>query len=436
MVKELDTSFGTFWDFMKQSRILKAGLAFNLLYYLCVILAFVFYYLQGTLSETIYTLDFQVFYEAGQVFPNSPSEIYSVNPNGLPYRYLPSFAAFIAPFTNIPLIILYFINISFMMILNVGIVFFVYLVSVQRGVKASTKNFEKTLLIVFITPQHIVNIILGQITQIAILLVLIALFILQSNSNDSFQWFICVGLLIGVASTLKPFFLILIPFLIPITLRSRFRIDVEFRQVAGVISGFMLSMLPNIVFFVIYPATIEQFLQVNIEGLSNHHSTSITRLLSTLLTGVGVYGIELAIMLVLGCCLFMISYVRFVKASDKQKNYIHHFSEMMFLVLLVYPDSWFLFLGVWYAFLAPSMIYLYSYQNLSEKEMHTLDILWSGSNNLLAFFSFGIVVHYLVLGIDPINPIWLLILYLLYHRLLVKRNEEIESSESELSLRV
>ena len=423
MVIELDTSFGTFWQYLKQSRMLKAGLAFNLLYYFCVILGFVFYYLQGTLSETIYTLDFQVFYEAGQVFLNSPSEVYSVNPNGLPYRYLPSFAAFLSPFTKIPLIILYFINISFMMIMNVGIVFLVYLVSLQMGVNTSTKNFEKTLLIVFITPQHIINIILGQITQIAILLVLIALLILQSNSNDSFPWFICIGLLIGIASTLKPFFLILVPFLIPITLQSRFHIHVKFRQIAGVISGFILSMIPNIVFFVLYPAAINQFIQVNIEGLSNHHSTSITRLISTLLTGVGIYGVELAIMLMLGCGLFLISYVRYVKAPETQKNYIHHFSEMMFLVLLVYPDSWFLFLGVWYAFLAPSMIYLYSNQNLTEKEMHTLDILWSGSNNLLAFFSLGIIVHYLVLGFDPINPIWLLILYLLHHWFLVKRND-------------
>ena len=425
MVEEIGSSFGTFWDFLRKSRMLKMGLAFNLIYYFCVILGFSFYYLQGTLSETIYTLDFQVFYEAGRVFLNSPSEIYTVNPNGLPYRYLPSFAAFVAPFTNIPLIILYFINISFMMILNLGIVFFIYLVSLQMGIKTSTKNFEKTLIIVFITPQHIVNIILGQITQIAILLVLIALFILKSNSNDSFLWFICVGLLIGIASTLKPFFLVLIPFLIPITLQDRFRIKVKFRQFIGVISGFILSIIPNIVFFVMYPATINQFIQVNIEGLSNHHSTSITSLLSFLLTGIGINGLELAIMLVLGFGLFMISYVRFVKAPETQKKYIHHFSEMMFLVLLVYPDSWFLFLGVWYAFLAPSMIYLFSNQNLSEKEMHTLDILWSGSNNLLAFFSFGIVIHYLVLGIDPINPIWLLILYLLHHRLLVRRNDEL-----------
>ncbi|MFW9807543.1 MAG: hypothetical protein ACFFFK_12515, partial [Candidatus Thorarchaeota archaeon] len=77
-----------------------------------------------------------------------------------------------------------------------------------------------------------------------------------------------------------------------------------------------------------------------------------------------------------------------------------------------YPDSWFLFLAVWYAFLAPSMLELYTLHD----DNRTMDNLWTGSNNLLGFFTIGILLHYLLLGFDPIIPIWLVILYILYHR--------------------
>ena len=417
MVNELEISYDSFLEYFKNSRLLKVGLAFNLIYFVCVILGLVYFLLEGTLLETVFTVDFRVFVEAGQAFLISPSEIYSVDPNGLPFRYFPVFAAYMALFTGVPLLTLYLINITLMMVCNLGIVYFAYQVSLQVGVTPSTKNFERTLLFVFIAPQHIVNIMFGQITQFAILLVLLSLFILQSSRHDSFGWFLCVGMLIGLASTLKPFFLIFIPFLIPISILSRFRLTVPLRQLAGVMSGFLLSMLPNIVYFITYPTALDAFIRVNLfEDLTGQHSTSITKLILALTPFSDSFSLQLAIILILGGFLFFKSYVRFATTPNTQKNYLHHFTDMMFLVLLVYPDSWFLFLAVWYAFLGPSMLQMYSNKRILEEETRTLDILWSGANNLLAFFTIGIILHYLVLGFDPIIPIWLIILYILYHR--------------------
>ncbi|MFW9965301.1 MAG: hypothetical protein ACFFCX_17135, partial [Candidatus Sifarchaeia archaeon] len=339
----------------------------------------------------------------------------------LPFRYFPIFAAFMAIFANVPLLILYLINITLMMICNVGIVYFVYQVSLQLGVTPSTKNFERTLLFVFIAPQHIINIMFGQITQFAILLVLLLLFLIQSSRHTSIGESLFVGVLIGIASILKPFFLVFIPFLIPLNIRGRFHVSVPTRQLLGVMLGFILAMLPNIVYFIAYPTTLDEFIQVNLyENLTGQHSTSITNLIMALLPFSDSIWLQFTVILILGGLLFFRSYIRFITTPNTQKNYLHHFTDMMFLVLLVYPDSWFLFLAVWYAFIGPSMLQMYSDKKVLEQGTRTLDILWSGANNLLAFFSIGIILHYLVLGFDPVIPIWLIILYILYHRVFAR----------------
>ncbi|MFW9887787.1 MAG: hypothetical protein ACFFER_06370, partial [Candidatus Thorarchaeota archaeon] len=216
---------------------------------------------------------------------------------------------------------------------------------------------------------------------------------------------------------LKPFCLVFLPFLVPFTLTDRLRLTVPIRRFVGVFVGLLLSMIPNLIYFALYPSTLNEFLYVNfVEGLSLHHSTSITRLVSALLPIFDQTVVEFSIMLVLGGFIFLRSYLRFLKSPKDAKDYLHHFADMMFLVLLVYPDSWFLFLAFLYAFLGPSMLKLYASDLKPENNTRRVDILWHGANNLLALFPLGIALHYLVLGFDPINPVWIAILYLLYHR--------------------
>ncbi|MFW9980530.1 MAG: hypothetical protein ACFFE3_01275 [Candidatus Thorarchaeota archaeon] len=403
----------TFMEYFRSSRLLKVGLAFNLIYYIGVVVGFFFLFLQGTYLDTVFTVDFRVFYEAGLEFVNSPADIYLVNPNGLPFRYLPSFAMFMALFVGAPMVTLYLANITLMMFCNVGIVYIVYQVSLQRGVTTTTKNFERTLLFVFIAPQHIINIMFGQITQLAILFSLLALFLLQSPQRS---WTCCIliGLLIGFATTLKPFFLLFFPFLFPLTMTGRFQFTFPVRQCTGALAGFLLSMVPNILYFIVYPAAFNGLIEVNLfEELTGQHSTSVTKLILAFVPLTDTFLLQIGIIIILGGFIFLRSYAKFVRTPSGKKNYLHHFTDMTFLILLVYPDSWFLFLAVWYAFLAPSMLVLYKTQS----DNQTMDFFWSGANNLLAFFTIGILIHYLLLGFDPIIPIWLTILYVLYHRL-------------------
>jgi len=403
----------SFTEYFRTSRLLKIGLAFNLIYYIGVISGFFFFLFQGTYLNTVFSVDFRVFYEAGQEFVNSPADIYLVNPNGLPFRYFPSFAMFISLFVGAPMVSLYLVNITAMMLCNVGIVYFVYQVSLQRGVTIATKNFEKTLLVVFITPQHIINIIFGQITQLAILLVLLTLFLLQSSALDSWKRCLLIGVLIGLAATLKPFFLLFFPFLFPLTRTDRFQFSLPVKQYTGVLAGFLITMVPNILYFSVYPAAIDRFIQVNLfQELTGQHSTSLTKLLLVFVPLTDTFILQIGIILVLSGFIFLRSYAQFVTAPSGKKDYLHHFTDMSFLVLLVYPDSWFLFLAVWYTFMAPSMLELYK----SRSDDRNMDFLWSGSNNLLGFFTIGILLHYLILGFDPLIPVWLVILYVLYHR--------------------
>jgi hypothetical protein len=413
-VTEEPNTSPSFVDYFRHSRLLKVGLAFNLIYYSGVIVGFVFLFLQGTYLDTVFTVDFQVFYEAGLEFVISPADIYTVNPNGLPFRYLPAFAMFMALFASVPMVVLYIANITLMMVSNVGIVYFAYRISLQRGVTTTTKNFEKTLLFVFIAPQHIVNIMFGQITQLAILSTMIVLFLLQSTKRQGWKCCLLIGLLIGVSTTLKPFFLLFFPFLFPLTKTGRFQFTFPVKQCTAVLIGFLISMLPNILYFSIYPASFDALIQVNLmEELVGQHSTSLTKLIMAFIPLTDTFVIQIGIIIILGGFIFLRSYGKFLMTPSGKKDYLHHFTDMTFLILLVYPDSWFLFLAVWYAFLAPSMLELYK----SHDDNRTMDLLWSGANNLLGFFTIGILIHYLLLGFDPIIPIWLLILYILYHRL-------------------
>ena len=421
LVTDPSHSSESFSEYFKRSRLLKIALAFNLIYYFGVIASFAFLLFQGTVFDTVFTVDFRVFYEAGQAFANSPGEIYTVNPHGLPFRYFPTFAAFMALFSSIPLVQLYLIDISFMMVCNFGIVYFVYQICIQLGVSSTTKNFEKTLTFVFIAPQHIVNIMFGQITQLSILLTIIALFILRTKELDKIQWFFVVGLLIGLATTIKPFFVVFIPFMIPISRGGRLGITISLRHLVGVSIGILCVMVPNLIFFILYPNAVNEFIQINfVQDLTGQHSTSLTKLILAFVNLADTFLIQLGIIIIIGGFIFFKSYFHFIQSPENQKQYQRHFTDMVFLILLVYPDSWFLFIAVWYAFLAPSMLLLYNSSSISEDEMKKLDILWSGSNNLLAFFSIGIVLHYLVLGFDPIIPIWLLILYVLYQRAMTR----------------
>jgi hypothetical protein len=195
-------------------------------------------------------------------------------------------------------------------------------------------------------------------------------------------------------------------------------------------------MLPNLVYFLLYPESFAGFIRVNFfENLDYHHSTSFTRLLIAIIPALQAQLLKYLIMISLGSIIFFKSYHRFVNTPDSSKQYVHHFSEIMFLVLLVYPDSWFLFLAIWYSVFGPSMLVLYNTESVIQNSEKLLDILWSGANNLIAFFTIGVLLHYLVLGFDPTIPLWLISLYIIFQNIQGRTLEKIVYTNRKIVLR-
>jgi hypothetical protein len=257
-----------------------------------------------------------------------------------------------------------------------------------------------------------------------------ALLILIVGKSDSIKLFFVAGLLIGLASTVKPFCLVFAPFLIPLSLRDRYGVGTHIKQVVGVILGGATVLLPNLVYFAIYPSALDDFIQINLyQGLVQHHSTSITRLILAFIPPSFAMVVQWAVIILLGGFVFGMSYVRFLRTPNEEKRYIHHFADMMFLVLLIYPDSWFLFLAIWYAFYAPAILDLYNSPKIQGEDERLVDILWSGGNNLIAFFTIGILLYYLILGFDPVIPLWVLSLYIIYQRMTskIQNNSKLET---------
>ncbi|TFG34862.1 hypothetical protein EU527_01430 [Candidatus Thorarchaeota archaeon] len=429
----LDGPHESFPAYFRRSRLLHIGLFFNLIYYIAIVFVYLILYSTGSISTTVYSMDIQVFYEAGRVLLVSPGDLYSVSPNGLPFRYFPLFSYVYAILQPIPLEVLYLINCSIMMLLNWGVLWLSYRLCLAYGLISNTKNFEKTLLFIFIAPQHIVNLILGQFSQFLIFLILYAILLLQKADLHSVRQYFFVGIALGMASNLKPFAVILFVFAVPVFRISRYKFGIPWRPLLGVFLGFMLMMIPNAIFFWIYPESLSGFIRVNFfENLDNHHSTSITRLLTSLFPLLQNPIPKYTIMLAMSLFIFFISYSRFVNTPQESKKYILHFAEMLFLVLLIYPDSWFLFLAIWYTVLGPSMLLFYNSYDSSQTEHKVTDILWAGSNNLLAFFWIGVLLHYLVLGFDPIGPIWLLLVYVLFIYLVKRPNKLLKHNKDQL----
>ncbi|MDF1541159.1 MAG: hypothetical protein P1Q69_19835 [Candidatus Thorarchaeota archaeon] len=62
-MKELESSFKSFWAYLRGSRTFLFGFGFSLLSYLAVVILFAFYLTQGVLADTIFNMDFQVFFD-------------------------------------------------------------------------------------------------------------------------------------------------------------------------------------------------------------------------------------------------------------------------------------------------------------------------------------------------------------------------------------
>ena len=183
----------------------------------------------------------------------------------------------------------------------------------------------------------------------------------------------------------------------------------------------MLTLTPNIAFFLKYPGTLSGFFNATVtNALDFHESTSITRLFVDFVPILNTTFFRVLLMAGIALPIFLIGYVRYMRSNRGGAFRVHFYGEMLFLVLIVYLDSWFLFLAIWYTVLGPSLLMLYE----TERKPNTtvwIDRTWTTANSILGFFAVGIVLHYLVFGFDPFIPPLLLVAYYCYERALGSR---------------
>lgn len=416
-----------FLIYYAKSKLLHAGVVFNLVWYASTIVIYVLLYASSQLAGTILAADFGVFYRAGELVWTSPEQLYTFEVNGLPYRYLPSFAIFMSWAHLIPFSIAYVMQVTLMLGISFLNLSLTYRLCQLYGLSAGTKNLEKTLAIAFIAPQHFVNMILGQVSHLFIVVVLSVLVALEygrqaHGTTSRIKEYFIAGCLVGLAANIKPFALLFAPFLIQVgySSTSKLRLLIQVRESLAAVSGMVLVLAPNAVFFWIHPMTVTGFIDsVAVTTLGFHHSTSITKLIIALIPAFDSSALRLTLLLALALPLFILIYRRYLATRIGEARHVHFFAQILFLLLIVYTDSWFLFLAIWYAILGPSLLLLYHTEG-GTGNTTPIDRTWTIANSLLGYFVFGIVIHYLVLGFDPLIPP-LLVIAFYYHELALGR---------------
>jgi hypothetical protein len=94
----------------------------------------------------------------------------------------------------------------------------------------------------------------------------------------------------------------------------------------------------------------------------------------------------------------------------------------MLILLLAYPDSWFLYLLFYFAPMIPAILNIEAQiGSLYPKSIKMIKYL---TKIMQLYFAVGVILHYLIFGFDPLTPVLLGILYGILLFLLFSRNQK------------
>ncbi len=418
---------GEFLERIKNSRLMKLGIAFNLVYIIGVTLSYLFFLMNNLLEGTIFSFDFSVFYLAGKLIVENPSALYSDPRYILPYRYLPFYAYFYILPSKLPFHVAYILNNIWAVFINFLSTFVLYLCckSFYEAKWEADKQYREDLFIFFMAPVQVANYILGQSSPFFLFFLLCSLFFFENANTKTFdipRENYLGGLFLGLAILFKPIALLIVPFIIPIQFGENshwYRFSIKWKTLFDRAVGLLIPLIPNALLFVQYPVLLRDFIASNfVHVLNFHHSTSITRFASKLAEWQGTPISETMLLFNLFGLFFLIALFKFVLVRKEDTFMFIFFHEAIFIVLFIYPDSWFLYFVFWWAFFVP----MYNKFKAKQQEIG-IDITTNKRNFILfheipefcmIYFSIGVVFHYVLIGIDPITPILLLVYMVIY----------------------
>jgi hypothetical protein len=418
---DIPIKFKEFWLFLKGSRLMRIAAWFNV-FFLFGTSVFYLLSLFQVIKPGIFATDFRVFYSSVHLLQSDPLELYYNPSNQLPFRYLPFFAYLNWYLAFLPFEFAYLMNNFMMFFVNWINFFLIYYISLKfYKIDPSKRSFEYAMFILILNPLQVPNYILGQINLLFITFLLLSLLFLEYDQNFLHKKILGNGILsgfsLGFAITFKPLALLLIPFLLDISIEYKekfhFHLHFNLRKTLNRLSGILIIIGINLLIFLKYPTLFIDFIRVNfMEILAYHQSTSLTRLIIQIAALNGVALTSFSLMLVISGLLFIVPYCIFLFRPKSLSQFSYFFTYAMLVVLIAYPDSWFLYILFFFVFFLPSILQMEQFYG--EQQRKGIIIVKYLTKILQLYFAVGVVLHYIILGYDPLTPSILLLIYGLF----------------------
>ncbi|MBY9018276.1 MAG: DUF2029 domain-containing protein [Candidatus Lokiarchaeota archaeon] len=409
-------------DHIKKTKALKNSLILNLVYIIFTVLCFFLVPLIIPIENTIIANDFRIFYQSAQAIITDPEQLYSLPAYKMPFRYLPFFSILFVPYTLIPFELGFVIHTFLLGLIQTASFYLIYIISTRfYKVKYNNKVKSDLLFICLMAPLQVPMILMGQISHIFILLILIVIFLIENIKTEkyeiNYQHFL-IGLILGFSISLKPYSILIIPLLIKlvITFEDK-KIKIRFKILIKLLSGLIISHIINIIYFLVYPGLLPEFLEINsTTQLINYPSSSITRLISFIFNS---FSIEPIFMLILTILLYGLLFSIFLITPSNKTNYPAYVSMVILIIMINFTDSWFLNFLIVFMLIFPGLFQFEDEVSFIQSEslkrrlrisnFITYKIIYYG----IIYFTVGVVLGLTVFPTDPILPFFLIILYLI-----------------------
>lgn len=294
--------------------------------------------------------DFLVYYTVGKVFVTDINDLYNRVNYQWPFRYFPLSAVFFVPFYLLGFDLGFIIFNVFNLILNILISLILYqLIILIRGddhEKDDKRVITYICIYLFSLPQ-IFNYILGQINLYVVFLILISLFLYIKYEN--IKWQFIAGLILGISIIIKPITIFMIPFLILIKYDfKRKKFTFNFLHTIARIGGVILPISLNLIMFLLYPALLEGFIDINFVGEDTiyvNHSFSLTKLIQNFLFFMGIpevnlLNLQIFIFLTVLMIIGGLGFVIYIFRGQISNPLLYGYTLGILIMLIAYFDSW------------------------------------------------------------------------------------------------
>lgn len=409
-------------EYIKKTKAIKNSLIVILVYIVFTILCFFLVPLVIPIENTVIANDFRIFYQSAQTILVNPEQLYTLPDYNMPFRYLPLFSLLFIPYTFIPFELAFIVHIFVLGVVQTASFYLIYIISTRfYNIKYDKKVKSDLLFICLMAPLQVTMILIGQISHFFILLILIVILLLENDRTKryeiKYQHFL-IGLIFGLAISLKPFSILLVPLLIkPVIAVENRKIKIHLKKLALIVSGLVISQSVNIAYLIFYPHLFQDFLDINFNTqLFDYPSTSITRFLSFVFN---LFSIEAILMLILTFLLYGLLYSTYLITPSEKINYPVYISMVILIVMINFTDSWFLNFFIWVMLIFPGLFQLenevdiISSEKLKKKLKITNFLVYKIIHYGVVYFTVGVVLGLTVFPTDPIMPFLLIILYII-----------------------